>query len=173
MGTHRHEPVNLPTPFAIRPRVRIAVLWLLAIVLPLQGSALAMFAAMGPAHMHVQAQPATPLVLEDFRRWRPAPVAQAHVFTSLGHFHASAAPQRHHHAFDDTSVVRTDDTGASNGADIDEALTASGSLAGVLALIPALAPWHAAKLSRAIEPGPLWTPQTGFTLRADRPPKRA
>jgi hypothetical protein len=165
---HRHDTVPfMTTPFtaALATRLtRAMVLCLLAIVLPLQGAAAAAFSAIGPAHVH-KAE-ATPLVLEDLRRWRPAPVAQAHVFTALGHFHASAAPQRHHHATDDASTVRTE----ANGPDADEALSVSS--VPLLAPIPAVQTWQPLRAATAPDAGPLWALRTGFRGRLDRPPQR-
>jgi hypothetical protein len=143
---------------------RAAVLCLLVIVLPLQGAAVAAFSVIGPAHVHKPAP--APLVLEDLRRWRPAPVAQAHVFTALGHFHASAAPQRHHHATDDASAVRTD----TNGPDTDEALSVSS--VPLLVPIPAVQTWQPLRAATAPDAGPLWALRTGFRSRLDRPPQR-
>jgi hypothetical protein len=134
-----------PTPFTSRA-TRWIVTCLLAVVLPVQGAAIGVFAAKGPAHVH-QPTRAAPLVLEDFRRWRPASVAQAHVFAA-------------------DSVVQT----GTGGADADEALGAHAL--SVLALIPNVdkraLPWAPGTLSA----GPLWALQTGFIEPLDRPPRR-
>ena len=160
----------LATTAFTRRCTRILVLWLLATVLPLQGAAVGVFAAMGPAHIHLRADVA-PRVLEDFRRWRPAPVPQAHVFTSLGHFHAIGAPQRHYHGFDDASVVRTGDDGPLSSPDADEATSAS--LASVLALLPTPMAWAPPTAPDARATRPRWQPQTGFIALLERPPKAA
>ena len=144
---------------------RMLVLWLLAAVLPLHGAAVGVFMAKGPAHAHRAA--ATQPLLEDLRRWRPAATAPAHAFAALGHFHASAMPERHHHRGDDASVMR--DNRAEPG-DTDEA-TATAAIA-VLAMLPATAtalPREAAS-ARAMRPG--WTPRTRSDPFPDRPPKR-
>jgi hypothetical protein len=156
-------PLPFTATFATR-LTRAVVLCLLVIVLPLQGAAAAAFSAMGPAHVHKAA--AAPLVLEDLRRWRPAPVAQAHVFAAIGHFHAGAAPQRHHHAGGDASTVRTD----ANGPDTDEALSVSG--VPMLAPIPAVHTWAPLCTALAPDAGPRWALRTGFSSRLDRPPQR-
>ena len=157
MFMHRPFAANL---------TRTIVLWLLALVLPLQGAAVGVFTAMGPAHVHRIAE-AAPLVLTDFRRWKPTPVAQAHVFAALGHFHAGAASQRHYHDVDDESVVRIE----ANAPDADEALSAAA--VSVLALIPAVMAWVAPQAVASLDAGPLWAPRTGFTGRLERPPRRA
>ena len=151
-------------PFASR-FTRVVVLWLLAIVLPLQGAAVGIFGALGPAHVHKAAD--APLVLEDVRRWKPAPRAQAHVFTAFGHFHASATPQRHHHAVDDGSVVRTD----ADAADADEAPGASA--VSVLALIPSMTMQVPSSAAAERNHGPLWAASTGFVHPPERPPRPA
>ena len=142
---------------------RVVVLWLLAVVLPVQGAAVSVFTAKGPAHVHKPAE--APLVLEDIRRWKPAPVLRAHVFTALGHFHAGAAPQRHLHAGDDGTVVPT-------AADEPEADAAPGAVP-VLVLIPDIAVHAPPRTSDRITPGPLWALRTGFIEPLDRPPRRA
>ena len=149
-----------------RRLARLLVMWLLAIVLPLQSTAVGVFAAKGPSHVHRAA--AATLVLEDVRRWKPAPVARGPVFASLAHSHEHAGGQalRHLHGRDDASVVTTgDDTELA-----DEALGAS-SLS-VLALIPAFAlpSHHEAASPEMARAG--WRPLTGFIEPLDRPPRQ-
>ena len=146
-----------------RPLTRLVVLWLIALVLPLQGAAAGVFGALGPAHLHQRA--ASTLVLEDVRRWRPAPTLQAHAPGGFGHAHARAAPQRHHHAADDGSVVRT----GADPADADEAPGASA--VPVLALIPEGPTWLHRHDPMAAVARPLWSLRTGFTRHPARPPK--
>jgi hypothetical protein len=152
-----------PSPFTRRV-TRVVVLWLMATLLPLQSSAAAMLAALGPAHMHRQAP--APLVLEDFRRWKALPVARRPAFATTAHVHAGLSVRRHHHVADDASVVPVP---AAEPAG-DEAAGA-GSVA-ALALIPASAVWRAdAVRSRAVGHAG-WRLQTGFAVRRDRPPKQ-
>ena len=164
----------MPNAFTLLSRrlTRTLVMALLAIVLPVQGAAAGVFSAIGPAHLHqsVRAAPAAALVLEDFRRWKPAPVVQTHVFTALGHVHAGASPQRHHHAVDDASVVRTGGDGPLDGPDADGALSASA--VSVLALIPGAAVWTAAEATADPATRPSWTWLTGFTQPLERPPQQ-
>lgn len=140
-------------------------MWMLALVLPLQGTAAVVFAAMGPAHGHRAASAAAP-VLEDFRRWQPAVQREDHVFAALGHFHAIDTPQRHHHARSDASVVSV----AMDVGDADEATGASA--VAVLAPIPGVVTWLPPAPASVDASGPLWPPLTGFVLPLDRPPRQ-
>lgn len=144
---------------------RIAVWWLIALVLPMQGAAVVVFGAMGPAHVHRSSE--APLLLEDFRRWKPAPVAATHVFAALGHSHADASPQRHHHPAGDASIQRI-------GSDLDEADEGPGTSAvSVLALIPSSTPWLPPTASVRTVAGPQWALRTAFITPFERPPKPA
>ena len=163
-----------PAPATVTCRItRLIVLWLLAFVLPLQGAAVGVFSAMGPAHVHQRVE--APLVLEDVRRWRSAPAAKAPAFATafawVGHAHAGAAPQRHHHTADDASVVRAEAIGPLDSADTDEALGA-GALS-VLALIPAVPAWADAAAAADPAARPPWALRTSFIAFPDRPPTRA
>lgn len=151
------------TPFAERT-TRLLVMWLLALVLPLQGAAVAVFAAKGPVHLHNVAATA-PLVLEDLRRWKPTIAATARVAAPFGHVHASAEAQRHHHARDDGSVIRTPD----ETADADGAL-GSGAPS-VLALIPAAGAWGTPERVAAAHATCLEALQTRYVCPLDRPPR--
>lgn len=146
------------------------MLWLLALVLPLQGSAAVVFGAMGPAHAHRAASAAAP-VLEDLRRWRPAvqPAASGFAALGLGHAHAHAgnAVQRHYHARTDGSVVPAD---LGDVGDTDEG--AGVSAVAVLALLPRVAAWAPPGAASADASRPFWAELTGFMPRRDRPPKR-
>lgn len=139
-------------------------MWLLALVLPLQGTAVAVFAAKGPAHLHkVGARP--PLMLEDLRRWKPTIAATARVAAPFGHVHASAVAQRHHHARDDGSVMRTPD----ELADADEALGTSAP--SILALIPAAGAWGTPERVVAAHAPPSGALRTRHVSPLDRPPR--
>lgn len=175
-GSVRNEsdatgPDTVPFNIRILTRrpVRQVLTWLLALVLPLQGMAVGVLTVMGPAHMHKQAD--VPMVLTDFRRWKPAPVRETGVFALLGHSHGSASPQRHYHPFEDASVVRADGDGLVVGSDVDEGLGASASVASVLALIRVIVAWGPSQGSSAPASRPFWTSVTGFTEPLDRPPK--
>lgn len=156
-----------PTLFTQRT-TRLLVMWLLALVLPLQGAAVGVFAAKGPAHSHADAIPgaaARPMLLDDVRRWKASPIADTHVFAALGHVHAGSTPQRHHHARSDASVVVT----SADAPDSDEAVGASGL--SVLALIPSLAAPGLGEAAAPAVPHSGWQPRTGFTVPLDRPPR--
>lgn len=142
------------------------MLWLLALVLPLQGAALVVFAAKGPAHLHGVAA-TTPLVLEDLRRWKPSIASTARVTARAGHVHGSAAAERHHHARDDSSVIRTpDDTGDADGA-------LGTSAPPVLAMIPAQGAWGTPERVVAANAAPLDALKTRHVSPLDRPPRAA
>jgi hypothetical protein len=90
--------------------MRSIFIWLLAVLLPVQGTLAAALMTAGPAHVHVQSALAPPGVLVDFRRVLPdAPPQPGHVLTAFGHFHRGASVQRHHHASNDASVVPVND----------------------------------------------------------------
>lgn len=140
-------------------------MWLLVLVLPTQGTAAVVFAAMGPAHGHRLAVASVP-VLEDFRRWEPAVQREQHVFTALGHFHTIDTPLRHHHTRGDASVVSV----AMDVGDADDATGASA--AAVVAPLPGPAMWLPASLSPVEVSRPLWPALTGFVPPPDRPPRQ-
>ena len=64
----------MPDKILISRSVHHLLAWLLALVLPLQGMAVGVFTAMGPAHIHEPAD--AHWVLTDFRRWKPSPVSE-------------------------------------------------------------------------------------------------
>ncbi len=138
-------------------------MWLFALVLPLQGTATAVFAALGPAHGH-RAASAAP-VLQDFRRWAPTLQRDTHVLAALGHFHATDTPQRHHHDRRDASVVPA----APEVGETDEPTGASA--VALLAPIPGVVSWLPLVLASAEASRPLWPALSGFVLPLDRPPR--
>ena len=160
----------MPDKTLTRRSVHHLLAWVLALVLPLQGMAVGVFTVMGPAHIHEPADASW--VLTDFRRWKPSPVRETEVFAFLGHSHRAASPQRHYHAYDDRSVVRTGDDGPLNSPDADEGPSASALLASVLALLPTFTGWGSPQERvSALAWRALWTPLTGFSEPLDRPPK--
>ena len=146
------------------------VLTLLAVVLPLQGTASAAFAALGPAHVHESAE--VMLRLVDFRRIVPGVRPEA-IATPLGHFHASAAPQRHHHARGDQTVVFTDDEGVLHQLEVDEGRGLVASLALIVPWAAATTRWTAGEVRAQRAWCPLWVPLTTSAEPLERPPKRA
>ncbi len=157
------------SPFAFSPYTRRLVACVLACLVPLQGLAAAMVAAVGPAHTHKPI--ATKLVLEDFRR-APASVSTlpTHVATALGHFHGSDTPLRHHHARGDAGVVLADGAALQSAGDGDD-VSISPSLAVFVALLPsAMAALPAAPDSAAAAHAP-WAPQTHCPALPERPPR--
>jgi hypothetical protein len=158
-----------PAPLSQR-WLRRVVLLLLALVLPLQGTASAAFATLGPAHVHEPAD--VMLRLVDFRRIVPG-IRPETVSTPLGHFHESAAPQRHHHARADLSVVFTSDEGALHPFEVDEGRALVASLALIVPWAAASSMWTAADVCGQRAWCPLWAPLTAFAEALERPPKRA
>ena len=152
-------------------RVRHVLIWLLALLLPMQTTAAGVFTVMGPAHFHKPSE--APLVLTDFRRWHPTPLRQTQAFALLGHSHGAAAQQRHHHASGDFSVVRAGQDGATISADIDEGPSAAASLASVLAMIPECLPWVPSRSRGPLASHFAWALLTGFDEPPDRPPMRS
>lgn len=156
-----------PRPTALKTRVtRLLVLWLLALVLPLQGAALGVFAAKGPAHLH-RAAAAPVLVLEDTRRWKPVTAMPGHANVQFVHLHNSAAKQRHLHARDDGSVMGSADA----TVDTDEALGTSAL--SVLALIPELGAWRSPERVCAAGAAVAQAMQTRCVAPLDRPPRNS
>jgi hypothetical protein len=109
--------------------LRRAVIWLLVLLLPLEGLAVAALTTLGPAHVHRHAQ-----VLHGSAA---ALDRTSHVLSAFGHFHASATPERHHHALGDIGVVLTGDD-----APIDQdSGTASLSVGATFAMLPHVLIW--------------------------------
>ena len=158
------------SPFT-RRRLRCQVLCLLALVIPLQGLTAAAFAMLGPAHVHEPAP--APIRLVDFRRVIPDTASATHATTPLGHFHASAAPQRHPHALGDPSVLLGDSESALHSFDADEGRTLSASLATVLAWVPGTLAWCEVQASPQHAWCSLWSPSSSRSERLERPPRRA
>ena len=154
-----------------RRSTRLVLLWLLAVVLPLQGMAVVVFSALGPAHFHKQTQAA--IVLTDFRRSTPSAVREANLFAFLGHSHGPATVQRHYHAFDDASVVALDADAAGNSSSVDEGLSAGTLLAAFWALRPDIVSWGPSQASNALASRPFWASMTVVVEPLERPPKTA
>lgn len=150
---------------------RLALTWLLAVVIPLQGMVVGVLTALGPAHFHKQAKAA--LVLTDFRRWTPSPIREPKLSGFSGHSHASASVQRHYHAFDNAGVVHTDVGLTENASGVDEGLSASTVLASFLALSPGVVSWNPFQAQGTLASRPFWAPMTVVVEPLDRPPKAA
>lgn len=143
------------------------LVWMLAVLSPLQAAAASVLAVRGPLHVH--RAPAV-VVLEDVRRASTAPaIVVRHVALPIGHFHAGV-PERHRHAIDDASVVVLDD-GGSTTLDRDAALAAAAFAAS--AAPPAARFVWSARSPRDVramtEP---WTPRTHDPAPPERPPRR-
>ena len=146
------------------------IVWVLACLLPLQGTAAGVITVIGPAHTH-KTVPAAHLVLTDFRRLPLRAIAPpTHVATAFGHFHGADTPLRHHHPRSDASVVRIGDAGLQPGADADE-LSISPTLAAFVALLPSPARWPAAALPHAFTVPVAWPSLTDDPEPLERPPR--
>lgn len=141
---------------------------LFALVLMLQGAAVGVISLRGPAHTHLAA---TEPSLEDFRRWKAPsiPGAAGNLFGRTGHSHGSELAQRHHHAWDDASVVRTGE----DATDGDGAAGEATALMAVLGPLPDGVGWVSNPTSQRPACGPAWALVTGFCSRIERPPQIA
>lgn len=146
-----------PFPFAWCRRGRIGLLWLLALLVPLQcGAALVRLSA-GPAHSHggSLAASAPALVLHDFRR-------------GAGAVHEHLHDDRHHHAPDDGSV-RAADSALDRLDTRDEG---SGSVVAFLVpLVSAVPGWHAGGPADAPPVAAGWWMATRSGAPPERPPR--
>ena len=154
-----------------RRTTRLVLTCLFAVVLPLQGMAVGIFAALGPAHFHKPAEEM--LVLEDVRHWKPSRLHQPNFLAFLGHSHGPAS-QRHYHAFDDVSVVNLELDSTSHGTSVDEGVSASGLLASLCAVHPGRMIWTPLQGLNALAPmRPFWTAISVVVEPLDRPPRAA
>jgi len=148
---------------------RCCLVWVLAFLVPLQALAGGVVAARGVAHTHKQAACAPP-VLDDLRR---SPVrwhaVETHVASAFGHFHASGAVERHHHAAGDATVV-VEDRDLPPPSDADD-MSISPSLGVFVALISAAPSWIDRSGSDLPSARPCWTPQTHDPTCPERPPR--
>ncbi len=141
-------------------------MWLLALVIPLQGTAAGVFGVLGPSHIHRGAQRApAALVLEDVRRWK-APVAEVpvHLLAGFGHFHAGADAKRHRHATGDDSVV------ALKGEPVDGDEAPGLDIVSGLALVPTVAVWTSAAQGSAHGAWRPWSARCVSVEPLERPP---
>jgi hypothetical protein len=160
----QRSPLSAFSPFARR-----LVACLLACLVPLQGLAATMIAAIGPAHSHKVM--ATAIVLEDFRRAPSQLVAPpTHVAIAFGHFHAAGSSQRHHHARGDASIVLADGEALQSNGDGDD-LSISPTLAMFVALLSSALPWQPTALDAVAASRAPWVPETHHPALPERPPR--
>lgn len=146
------------------------VAWLLIGLVPLQGMAAGVLAAVGPAHVH-QDVPAATLVLVDFRRAAtPARARDVHVAAAFGHFHCGGAALRHDHPRSDASVVFVGDGAAAQDVG-NEGPSAGASFALFTAMLPASIAWHAPTRQSAPASCAAWPPLTDDPEPLERPPR--
>ena len=152
--------------FSRRPAHAFAVACAMALLLLLQGAAVGMLRAAGPAHRHATAD--ATLVLDDVRRGPAIPIAtlQPH-----GHDHAGVA--RHHHARSDASVVRVDGEWrvAEGGGDGDGAGSVGTASMAFLALPSSGLAVTRAVARTALRPAAGWSLQTHVPDHPERPPR--
>jgi hypothetical protein len=124
-----------------------ACAWLLAALLSLQGTAAAVAATLGPAHVH-RSCAGVRLVLDDLRRAVPTMARHEHVATLVGHVHADTASHRHHHAAGDSSVVPLAGDAWNLLAQSDDA-TSGAALSALVAVLPEALDWHLPAMTHA------------------------
>lgn len=161
---------------AIHPvrHLRLLVVWLLALVVPLQGLAVCLLQVRGPGHAHVQATEDT-LLGADFRRnlgrrMTVDPVRRVLLEAAHGHPHFEA--RFHYHAMDDASVRYVDGDGF-GGALGDDGGAAGDGLAWFVPLPASGVRWSDPGQGALPDAGPRWTPTGAFRPRLDRPPSLA
>ena len=149
--------------------LRRVLVWLLAGLLPLQALAAGVIAASGMAHTHLPAA-STRLVLDDFRRAPVRRVAvEAHPTARLGHVHDSGAPERHHHAPGDPTLVA--DSAERMQADEADDMSLSPSLGVFVGLVSVPLRWLDAAAAIQAAALPRWRPQTHHPALPERPPR--
>lgn len=157
--------------------MRVALMCLVATMVCLQGMAIGVFTALGPAHVHRATDSVQ--VLEDVRRWRPGTEHRATGSTLFGQLHGhshhdahgAAGMLRHYHATGDATVVKVANDPGLDAAGIDDGIGASMLLAACWAPSTATPAWQAACTADAPVPGPGWVPMGIVVEPLDRPPK--
>ncbi|CAN5699376.1 hypothetical protein BH09PSE5_BH09PSE5_44190 [soil metagenome] len=154
----------------------------LAVVLLVQATAVSVFAAVGPSHVHqlassqAESSQYVRAALTDFRRWSPRPSQDLHGSAFAGHSHsrahATGAFERHFHDAGDTSVVYDDgDDSAGKKLDREEGSSVAASLAAVPGILLSVSRWIPDELSSGRPWRPSWTPRMASVLPMERPPR--
>jgi hypothetical protein len=152
----------------LSPTLHRALVWLLALLLPMQGVTAAALMAMGPLHVHKHVESA-PAHAHARQRASALEPRTAHILAAFGHVHASAAAERHHHPHADASVVHAAEHA---GPDRDDNRV-SPSLASFVALVSQNAePLPAGGAQPLVEP-PAWFALTRYPKGIERPPRRS
>lgn len=152
--------------FAISAARRVLCV-LLALVVTVQGIAAGIAAIMGPKHVHRPLD--RPLVLEDVRRHTGGDHVQRGGLSSwLGHLHAHASKQRHHHSPLDASVLSSAEDAIADAANVD---SGAGSVAAFVALMPFVCGWRALHVAQPMACATLWAATSGDPERLERPPR--
>lgn len=137
------------------------LIWLLLVVLPLQGMAAVVAELRGPSHRHAASE----------ELWIPQ-MSVRHSLAPMQHAHAHANAERHHHARSDTTVIEVPSADGAEAIAVDDGSNSGGSGGTFLALIPsahAAPPFEARNSLHAADPGSF---QTRYPGRLERPPAR-
>ena len=154
------------------PRALRWAIWLLALVLPLQGLTGLLAQVAGPSHVH-QLGAGAPLLV-DFRR-APGPSEDSRVAAARarhGHGHAGDATERHPHHFDDATVRYVDGSRFGDASAHDPG-AASDAVAAFLPLWFSSPFWLLSDISHWRRDAPSWNPTAADSVRLDRPPSTA
>jgi hypothetical protein len=139
-------------------RIRCAVIWLLALLLPFQALTAVYLDMRGPAHVHVD---------DDAHHHHGHDHAHAHLHP---HAHGKHRVERHHHRYDDPSVVVVHD-GGTRDSQAAEMENKPGWSATMLAALPAGAALLLPRMLSVLSPRPQPVPRTRYPGRLERPPR--
>lgn len=141
--------------------IRTALLWLLAIVVPLQCGIVAWRSAAGPLHSHQTVARAAPVaVLSDFRR------------DVLHHAHAHASGLRHHHAGGDAAATMAIDAMLATLESADDGAGGTGSAFGSLTPLVAMPMlWQPSTATHILLAAPPWAASKHVGALPKRPPR--
>ena len=144
--------------------LRRIVLWVLVLMLPLQGMAATLRTALGPLHVHRYAE----VQHVDFSHGTPVrPTDDNQVLVSAAHGHDDAAPARHHHSHDDASVERLGNDTADDGD------AAAPAVAPFAALMPSACSWQTSDAAHVYAMCNAWPLLTHVPMAIERPPRAA
>lgn len=159
-------PTSMPRPAPLRLDLwtRRLVLWCLLLALPFEGLSVSRAQMLGADHFHreIAIEVAPMEGWRDFRR-------SAHLGDSSHRAASHAGVQRHHHGYDDASVVSADSTGAGSPADMS-----SSTVSAIWLVFSPAGELHVACAAptRSTWPRPAVDAiQSGVAKRLDRPPQ--
>ena len=164
----------------VRPPWRAALLWLLALVVPLQCSAAVVRLSAGPSHVHLGVgATAAPTELRDFRRDLGGMVHAAPSLPSLptlptlpGVLHGHGHAERHHHpGADAAGTVASDAALARIDSRDDGAAGASAAFAALVPLLGTGAAWQASAGANVPPVSLQWSASSRVAATPERPPR--